>query len=314
MDSKNENSFWSVQGLEYLHEKANPPVIYRDLKSSSILLDEEFNPRLSDYGLAKLGLGGNKMHVSPRVMGSYGYCASEYERTGGTFGNFQKTSMLLVPNQPSQVEISSAPKNDHNHEEEKDTVEPEEEHNNDSDYSSDGDGDGDHDDPFGLKSSDSDDGGSVEDQQEQDNSEKNQAQVKKSVKWASTCKSKGDCKDGSAHSIARHNSNTKSHVESPDQNLNSNSSLTRGSGSDSKTSNSESEDGRSSNYSWSNRGMGLKYGSYGSSSREDSDVGSQDGSMAFGVRSYINVDSQDGSVGLSSRCDSNAESHFGFKG
>lgn len=63
-----------------MHEKANPPVIYRDLKSSSILLDEEFNPRLSDYGLAKLG--GNKMHVSPRVMGSYGYCAPEYERTG----------------------------------------------------------------------------------------------------------------------------------------------------------------------------------------------------------------------------------------
>ncbi|KAL6988675.1 putative serine/threonine-protein kinase pbl26 [Sarracenia purpurea var. burkii] len=72
----------SAQGLQYLHEKANPPVIYRDLKSSNIMLDEEFNPKLADYGLAKLGLGGNKMHVPPRVMGTYGYCAPEYERTG----------------------------------------------------------------------------------------------------------------------------------------------------------------------------------------------------------------------------------------
>ncbi|KAI8556102.1 hypothetical protein RHMOL_Rhmol05G0225900 [Rhododendron molle] len=65
--------------------------------------------------------------------------------------------------------------------------EPSDFSNDDSDFSNDGDGDGDHDDPFGLKSSDSDDGGSVEDQQERDNSEKNQAQVKKSVKWASRC-------------------------------------------------------------------------------------------------------------------------------
>ncbi|KAL4385155.1 hypothetical protein GQ457_15G014410 [Hibiscus cannabinus] len=70
------------KGLEYLHVKANPPVIYRDMKCSNILLDGEFNARLSDFGLAKLGPVGDKTHVSSRVMGTYGYCAPEYQRTG----------------------------------------------------------------------------------------------------------------------------------------------------------------------------------------------------------------------------------------
>ncbi|MCD9559154.1 putative serine/threonine-protein kinase pbl26 [Datura stramonium] len=72
----------AAQGLEYLHEKANPPIIYRDLRTNNILLDQDFNPRLSDYGLAKFAGGGNKSHISPRVMGTYGYCAPEYERSG----------------------------------------------------------------------------------------------------------------------------------------------------------------------------------------------------------------------------------------
>ncbi|GJU36293.1 probable serine/threonine-protein kinase PBL7 [Tanacetum coccineum] len=72
----------AAKGLEYLHNKANPPVIYRDLKCSNILLDDEYNPKLSDFGLAKLGPVGDKSHVSTRVMGTYGYCAPEYARTG----------------------------------------------------------------------------------------------------------------------------------------------------------------------------------------------------------------------------------------
>lgn len=72
----------AAKGLEYLHDKANPPVIYRDFKASNILLDAEFNPKLSDFGLAKLGPTGDKSHVSTRVMGTYGYCAPEYAKTG----------------------------------------------------------------------------------------------------------------------------------------------------------------------------------------------------------------------------------------
>ncbi|WVY94947.1 hypothetical protein V8G54_034035, partial [Vigna mungo] len=55
----------AAKGLEYLHDKANPPVIYRDLKSSNILLDEGYHPKLSDFGLAKLGPVGDKTHARP---------------------------------------------------------------------------------------------------------------------------------------------------------------------------------------------------------------------------------------------------------
>ncbi|TVU34838.1 hypothetical protein EJB05_16691, partial [Eragrostis curvula] len=72
----------AAKGIEYLHEVANPPVIYRDLKASNILLDEDFNAKLSDFGLAKLGPIGDQSHVSTRVMGTYGYCAPEYAMTG----------------------------------------------------------------------------------------------------------------------------------------------------------------------------------------------------------------------------------------
>ncbi|KAF9605377.1 hypothetical protein IFM89_016954 [Coptis chinensis] len=72
----------AAKGLEYLHDKANPPVIYRDLKASNILLGEGYHPKLSDFGLAKLGPVGDQTHVSTRVMGTYGYCAPEYAMTG----------------------------------------------------------------------------------------------------------------------------------------------------------------------------------------------------------------------------------------
>ncbi|XP_031251606.1 probable serine/threonine-protein kinase PBL5 [Pistacia vera] len=72
----------AARGLEYLHEKMKPPVIYRDLKCSNILLGEGYHPKLSDFGLAKVGPSGDKTHVSTRVMGTYGYCAPDYAMTG----------------------------------------------------------------------------------------------------------------------------------------------------------------------------------------------------------------------------------------
>lgn len=72
----------AANGLDYLHNKADPPVIYRDLKSSNILLGEGYHPKLSDLGLAKFGPTDDKSHVSTRVMGTHGYCAPEYGTTG----------------------------------------------------------------------------------------------------------------------------------------------------------------------------------------------------------------------------------------
>jgi len=72
----------AAQGLEHLHDTADPQIIYRDFKASNILLDGNFNAKLSDFGFAKLGPTGGKDHVSTRVMGTYGYCAPEYQLTG----------------------------------------------------------------------------------------------------------------------------------------------------------------------------------------------------------------------------------------
>ncbi|PKA61856.1 Protein kinase 2B, chloroplastic [Apostasia shenzhenica] len=66
-----------AHGLCFLHH-----VIYRDLKASNVLLDSDFNAKLSDFGLARNGPVGDKTHVSTRVMGTRGYTAPEYVATG----------------------------------------------------------------------------------------------------------------------------------------------------------------------------------------------------------------------------------------
>ncbi|OVA17152.1 Protein kinase domain [Macleaya cordata] len=71
----------AAKGLAFLHN-AERPVIYRDFKTSNILLDSDYTARLSDFGLAKAGPQGDETHVSTRVMGTYGYAAPEYVMTG----------------------------------------------------------------------------------------------------------------------------------------------------------------------------------------------------------------------------------------
>lgn len=55
-----------------MHEAIEPKVVHRDIKSSNILIDDDFNAKVSDFGLAKL-LGAGKSHITTRVMGTFGY-------------------------------------------------------------------------------------------------------------------------------------------------------------------------------------------------------------------------------------------------
>lgn len=71
----------TAKGLAHLHEGLEPKVIHRDVKSSNILLDKRWNPRVSDFGLAKL-LGSEASYVTTRVMGTFGCVAPEYASTG----------------------------------------------------------------------------------------------------------------------------------------------------------------------------------------------------------------------------------------
>ncbi|KAI4969628.1 hypothetical protein ZWY2020_000542 [Hordeum vulgare] len=66
----------TARGLEYLHEHCNPPVIHRDLKSSNILLDSDFNAKIADFGLAVTS--GNLDKGNLKISGTLGYVAPEY--------------------------------------------------------------------------------------------------------------------------------------------------------------------------------------------------------------------------------------------
>ncbi|KAL9150008.1 hypothetical protein ABFS82_12G141700 [Erythranthe guttata] len=72
----------TARGLAYLHEEMDFQIIFRDFKSSNILLDENWNAKLSDFGLARLGPTEGLTHVSTAVVGTMGYAAPEYIRTG----------------------------------------------------------------------------------------------------------------------------------------------------------------------------------------------------------------------------------------
>ncbi|WCJ42685.1 Protein kinase superfamily protein [Euphorbia peplus] len=81
-DARIKIALGAARGLAYLHEDSSPRVIHRDFKSSNILLEDDFTPKVSDFGLARTALDEENRHISTRVMGTFGYVAPEYAMTG----------------------------------------------------------------------------------------------------------------------------------------------------------------------------------------------------------------------------------------
>ncbi|CAN4123102.1 unnamed protein product [Withania somnifera] len=83
-DTRLKIAIGAARGLAFLHT-TEKQVIYRDFKAANILLDTDYNAKLSDFGLAKMGPENGDSHVTTTIVGTYGYAAPEYMATGNLY-------------------------------------------------------------------------------------------------------------------------------------------------------------------------------------------------------------------------------------
>jgi serine/threonine protein kinase len=86
----------AAKGLAYLHHDCSPRIIHRDIKSSNILLDANFEARVSDFGLAKL-LEDEQSHITTIVAGTFGYLAPGMWKLFDFTNEGKNTELCLLP-------------------------------------------------------------------------------------------------------------------------------------------------------------------------------------------------------------------------